>query len=462
MEGLEASEIFLHDLNDEKRIDSQFFKKRYLAEDAYRRHFKVITLGAQAFITDGPHGYHVVDENSDIAMLTAKCAKDWFADRSKADTINMATHESSLRSSLEKNDLILSTRGTVGVCALVEPEVLPANIDQDVARIVIKEDAEFSPQFVLAYLNSIFGQDWIERNSTGMVQQGLSLAKVRELPIPLLSTLLQKNIENIIQAASIARCQGKSFLLYVENRLCQALGLSDWKPPEPLSYISPSSKAFAAGRLDAQFFAPRVTQLRERLGRDGLRIGDVAPARHERFKPAEAGTFNYIEIGSLDTDGSAACEAVAMAEAPSRATQHVRGGDVVTSTVRPIRRLSALIAPEQDGAVCSSGFVVLQPKQISGEVLLTYLRLPLVCELMDLHTSATMYPAISEADLLALPIPAIDPVAQQQVTQAVRQSIDARRRAACLLDAARRAVEIAIEDSEAAALAYLAEQSLQE
>lgn len=144
-----------------------------------------------------------------------------------------------------------------------------------------------------------------------------------------------------------------------------------------------------------------------------------------------------------------------MTEAPSRATQHVRAGDVITSTVRPIRRLSALIAPDQDGAVCSSGFVVLQPRRVSGEVLLTYLRLPLVCELMDLHTSATMYPAISESDLMALPIPAIAPSVQAEVNDAVRQSTRARQHATRLLDAAKRAVEMVIEESETAALRYL-------
>jgi len=75
--------------------------------------------------------------------------------------------------------------------------------------------------------------------------------------------------------------------------------------------------------------------------------------------------------------------------------------------------------------------------------------------LMDLHTSATMYPAISEADLLALPIPSIAPEAQQQVQKSVQQANPFRQQTARLLDAARRAVEIAIEDSEAAALAWL-------
>ncbi|MCA3175745.1 MAG: hypothetical protein ING36_09440 [Burkholderiales bacterium] len=455
MEGLEAIEILLSGLNEERRIDSQYFRKRYIAEDACRRHFRTITLGSQAFITDGPHGYHVVDESSAIAMLTAKCAKQWFADRSEADSIDVATHESSLRSSLEVDDLILSTRGTVGACALVEPEALPANIDQDVARIAIQNGGDISPRFALAYLNSKFGQDWIERNSTGMVQQGLSLAKVRELPIPLLSVQIQDQISNLVRMASSARKRSKELMSSAENNLLHALGLNTWTPPEALNYVRSSSDAFAAGRLDSQFFAPRVEQLLARLGRDGLTIADVAPARHERFEPTATGDFDYIEIGSLGADGTAVAEAVPMAEAPSRATQYVRSGDVITSTVRPIRRLSALINPDQDGAVCSSGFVVLEPRGVSSEVLLTYLRLPVVCELMDLHTSATMYPAISEADLLSLPIPAIAPPVQQQIQADVRQAAQARQRATQLLNAAKHAVEIAIEDSEAAALTYL-------
>jgi hypothetical protein len=130
---------------------------------------------------------------------------------------------------------------------------------------------------------------------------------------------------------------------------------------------------------------------------------------------------------------------------------------VLTSTVRPIRRLTAAVDTAQDGAVCSSGFVVLNPTHISTPTLVTYLRLPLVCELLDLHTSASLYPAISEKDLLALPIPRILQSVQQAVDEEVRAAHTAKQRATQLLDAAKRAVEIAVEDSEAAALKYLEE-----
>ncbi|BBL59635.1 hypothetical protein [Methylomonas koyamae] len=237
--------------------------------------------------------------------------------------------------------------------------------------------------------------------------------------------------------------------------LLRALSLENWQVPEPLSYIRNSSEAFLAGRLDAEFFNPGIDQLLKRLSCDSLKIRDVAPARKERFTPNETDEFHYIEIGTFNNDGKAQAQCLPQREAPSRATQYVRSHDVITSTVRPNRRLSASISEQQDGFVCSSGFVVLQPKHISGDVLLTYLGLPLICKLMDLYTSASMYPAISESDLLNLPIPKFSMTTEKAVEQSLKSARQAKQRATQLLEAAKRAVEIAIEQSEAEALAYL-------
>ncbi len=242
-----------------------------------------------------------------------------------------------------------------------------------------------------------------------------------------------------------------------EQTLLQALGFEGWEPPEPLTYTRNASDALAAARFDAEYFAPRVAQLLAKLRSDGLTLRDVAPARHEKFETRKYGndTFPYIEISGLRSDGTATSEPTPTAEAPSRASQIVRGGDIITSTVRPIRRLSAIIAPEQDGHVCSSGFVVLEPKAIAPEVLLTYLRLPVICELMDLHTSASLYPAISERDLLQLPVPQIPDPAAEEIIHHIRQAHQSRQQAQSLLESAKRAVEVAIEEGEAAALAWL-------
>jgi hypothetical protein len=66
-----------------------------------------------------------------------------------------------------------------------------------------------------------------------------------------------------------------------------------------------------------------------------------------------------------------------------------------------------------------------------------------------------MYPAISETDLLGLPFAPPDEAIAGAIRDAVRCSRRARSRAAALLDAAKHAVEIAIERDEAAALRFL-------
>lgn len=140
--------------------------------------------------------------------------------------------------------------------------------------------------------------------------------------------------------------------------------MEGWEPPEPLTYTRRASEALAAARFDAEYFAPRVAQLLAKLSADGLTIHDVAPARHDPFDASkhQADSFHYIEISGLRSDGTATSKPTPTDEAPSRASQKVHHGDTITSTVRPIRRLSAIIGPDQHEHVCSSGFVVLNPQ----------------------------------------------------------------------------------------------------
>lgn len=76
--------------------------------------------------------------------------------------------------------------------------------------------------------------------------------------------------------------------------------------------------------------------------------------------------------------------------------------------------------------------------------MLIYLRLPLVCELVDLYTTASMYPAISTDDLMKVPISLPEYTTQQKIVAKVRESFDARREARRLLDEAKAMVERAI------------------
>jgi hypothetical protein len=460
LEGLEVTEMRLSDVredNDKLRIDSGYFSKPMLAADKnvrayvggydelgqlFSRFVKgIFDINAESYVDTGVPFLRILNLRSGVI------------DDANLVFIPEAIHEAEQKTELHKGDVVLS-KTAYPAASVVTLDRCNTSQDTVATRLSSYGRSTYTPEALVAYLNSSLGKCLLWRQFQGNVQLHLSLDDGRKVPVPRMGKALQEAITGCFRAANQSRESAKLAQANAEQLLLSELSLVDWQPPQPLSYVCSSRNVFAAGRLDAEYFAPRVAELLQRLCKGNLSIGDVAPARRERFIPV-TGSFNYIEIGGVRADGTANSETMEQSEAPSRATWHVHGGDVITSTVRPIRRLSALITPDQDGDVCSSGFVVLQPQHVAPEVLLTYLRLPPICELLDLHTSASLYPAISEQDLMDIPFPNIKARTVEKIVDGVRAAQAMRQQATQLLEAATRAVEFAIEDSEAAALSRL-------
>ena len=313
----------------------------------------------------------------------------------------------------------------------------------------------YQRSLLVAYLTGKYGALLKNRLKTNLLVSYIAKDDLFRIPVPKFKHALNLRLHQCVEASLVTRNRVLEKLKKADDTLLVALGLTDWTPPEPLSYTARASAAFAAGRMDARFFAPRIQALLDIIRRGGGVIGDVATPRRQKFQPSASERFHYIEIGDIDGTGAAKSVQLACADAPSRATWHVKPDDIITSTVRPIRRLSAKVAPEQDGHVCSSGFVVIEPHGISPDVLLTYLRLPVICELLDLYASASMYPAIDDAHIYSLPIPETDVTTEAGIVKDMRDARTAAMDSTRLLETAKRAVEIAIEEGEVAAMTFL-------
>jgi hypothetical protein len=288
---------------------------------------------------------------------------------------------------------------------------------------------------------------------------GLNLEDLKTIPIYLPNLSFQELTAKIIDLAKNSIEQSKLIYQKAEDLLLSELGLKDWQPTEESFAIKSFSESFlSSDRLDAEYYQPKHQKVMKIMRQSGLCIGDVTTLSKRKFKPEKQGTFNYIEIGNLSGEGFANSEIVEMDETPSRAQFIVKTNDIVTSTVRPIRRLSALVESEQNNYICSSGFAVLKPTKIEPEVLLVYLRLPIVCEILDLHTTASMYPAISTDTLMSIPISLPKESTRQQIAEKVRESRKAREQSKQLLEIAKIGVERAIETNEATATAWIALQ----
>ena len=456
LEGLEASVISFSELEESFRIDAEYYRPSLIQIENVLRERGSVELRSRGNFISGPFGSEFLVENyaqaAGYRYVRGKDVKPLFLTDTDNVYIPKADYKRMAEYALQKDDILISVVGTLGNASIVTQETLPAIFSSKSTALRL---SKMNPWFLIAYLNCSYGQRLLLRKTRGTVQMGLNLPDLRSLLIPNVSDHFQQAVADALTAATRQIENSKVLYANAEQTLLAELGLLNWQPPEPLAYTRKASEVFHLGRMDSEYFSPRVQSLLQTLSAQKQTVGSVANLRKQRFVSANHEAFDYIEISDVLSKGEVSSTTTNAKEAPDRATWYVRSGDVITSTVRPIRRLSAIIQPEQDGFVGSSGFAVLQPVQVPAELLLVYLRLPIICSLMDLYTTASLYPAISVPDILGMPFAKPSNKAIEQIVQCVKQSHTARREAKHLLAQAKRAVEVAIEQDETAGLAVL-------
>jgi type I restriction enzyme M protein len=461
MDGLEAVELLLSEAvsnNLSLRFDAEFFQKEYLNVVQILNRSKTQFLSQVARKIDVGHVGSMVSEyaESGILMLQTRNIDEFFVNTEECQRITQGFHQQLRKSQVQKGDVLIARSGSFGKASIY----LDSEVINSADIIIVESDQKKINSFYLVgFLNSKLGKSQLFRFASGGLQGHVNLTILENLLIPDLRTDFQNFLELLIRYSYKIRKQSKEIYNQAEDLLLSELGLKNWQPMEETVAVKSFAESFlSSGRLDAEYYQPKQQKVMSIMRQSGLCIGDVVSLAKQKFQPEQEGTFNYIEIGNLSGEGFANSEVVVMEEAPSRAQWIVKTNDVITSTVRPIRRLSALIEPEQNSHVCSSGFAVLKPTQVEPEVLLVYLRSPIVCEILDLHTTASMYPAISTEDLLHIPITLPEKKTRQKITEKVRESRKAREQSKQLLEIAKTGVERAIETDEATATIWINQQ----
>jgi type I restriction enzyme S subunit len=131
-------------------------------------------------------------------------------------------------------------------------------------------------------------------------------------------------------------------------------------------------------------------------------LGERLQLNPESVQPARdfgSATFAYIDIGSVGNDGGDIVSAKRYIglDAPSRARRRIRSGDLLLSTVRPNLRGFAIVTPDYDGQVCSTGFAVLRG---DGALIPSFLRLVALSgffvDQLTLGMRGGHYPAVND------------------------------------------------------------------
>ncbi len=431
------------------RLDAEYYQPEYLEFSKKLVNVGEILLGEIAFITDGQHGYHVIDPESNIRHITAKNVVSWLVNDNDAEKLSKLTNDRNKRSILEEGDLLISTAGTTGEIGLVTNAILPANIDQDVARIHVLDRKSLNPYFLVAFLNSKYGQFQLLRQITGQIQTHISLDKLKNnvfIPIP----KWQDEIVFVVREAIRAVENSTSLYSQAENLLLEELGLKDFKSEDDLFNVVNLSDVKSAGRMDAEYFQPKYEKLVFALEAKDVRLlSEVIENVPARFIPKQDETYKYVELADINVsigliDGFSE---VLGKEAPSRAKRVLRSGDVVVSSVEGSLEKVALAEKEQEKYLASTGFFQLRSKEILPEVLLVLAGSIVFQMQLERICTGTILTAVPKGNIDQVLVPILPKSTQQKIADLVRKSHESRKKAKELLEEVKCKVEEMIEDS---------------
>lgn len=443
--------------NNTYRWDSEYFLKTYLAADILIRNRNVIQLNSIASIKGGKRlPLFATFSPQGSPYIRAEDVKNNFIHWEESPKISFEVYQLIKQYQLKYNDLLLTivgnSIGDVGICKFA---ISPCNFTENCVKITDNNISEY----LFAFLLSRYGQIQIAREQVGTAQPKLAIERIRTFLIPQFDQQFYKAIKAVIdnarkkEEASID-CYKKS-----ENELLAELNLMDWQPDDE----SMAAKTFAdfqnSGRLDAEYYQPKYDEYLAKV--KGYSGGVSIVANHfEQNKTTTTFSlpqYNYIEIGDINIgNGEASFNLVQTEELPANAKYVIQQGDILISKVRPYRGAVSIIDFEPQDVIASGAFTILRENgAIRKEVLSTLLRTPLYKNWLLKWNVGSSYPVIKDEDILNLTIPVIKQEIQDQIAAKVQESFTLQKESKRLLDLAKHAVEVAIEQGEESAMKLL-------
>ncbi|EAI1543774.1 restriction endonuclease subunit S [Campylobacter coli] len=254
--------------NESKRIDSEYFKKEYLENEAiikikdnyaFLENFIVkMTGGATPLGADYP--------DKGIPFLRVQNIMQNYFNVEDIVYISQQDDEYLKRSRLKFNDVLLTITGiSYGKSAVVERDLVGANINQHSVKIEVKN---INPYFLSTFLNSKFGKLQSDKKITGVTRPALDYQSIKKFLIPIFPMEFQLEIQNLVKDSHKALEESKELYKKAEETLYLELGLDpknplqsllDSKTNNPTNSLNISIRTLKesflkTGRLDSEYY----------------------------------------------------------------------------------------------------------------------------------------------------------------------------------------------------------------
>ena len=456
MDGLDFQEIKKSELENEFTIGAEYYGKKYVESiSVVKRQKKTIPLGQMWILaTDGDHGSPDYQE-SGVLYLLSECVKEGYIEKAKCRYITEAKNRELKRSCLHPGDIVVTKTGVYFGKSAVIPESIPeANTIAHVGKITLK--SQYNPYYVSTFLNCKYGYCQLRRRGIKATRPEIKLVEFPDIVIPEFSDRLYSAVEASVRKANTLLELASGTMELSAKLIIDSLAVGSSHAERVSKALVSFKNSFQlTGRLDAEYYQLKYKNYEAAVfgASNGYTFvkNEFVPVK----KSCPRTLDNYVEIGDIDVGtGSAFANTVATEELPDNAKIMTQKGDLLVSTVRPNRGAVAILG--NGDLLVSGAFTVLREDgDYPKEVLQVLLRTSMYRDWLLRFNVGTSYPVIKDEDVLNMPIPILGDDIKQDVVAKVNESASLRRQSKQLLEYAKQAVEMAIEQGEDIALAWL-------
>lgn len=398
-----------------------------------------------------------------IKFIKTDNLRDGFLNLAEVQMLTELGNKQIKNSELKVDDVIVTiigaTERVIARAARIRKDMGRANINQNIALIRSRLPAGF----LTVFLNSKYGREqliWLSRQTE---QFNLNCKEVEEIRVFQLSDSFQNLIHQIDDMQYALLSESKAIYQQAEQTLLAELGLLNWQPHHQLSFTGNYSDAQASNRWDADYYHPKYTTILEHLNSLPHETLNNIASFSNGATPLGADYSDdgipFLRIQNVGDNRLVLDDVVYIDEKIHKTLlkrSQLKSGDVLITITGRIGT-SSVIPDDLPEANMNQHSVRLRIK--NSQIKPYYLAAFLNSIAGRLQTEREAYGTTREAlpyyCLERIVVPIIDMEKQNRITDTILEAQGKSKIANKLLELAKHAVEMAIEQDETVAESWL-------
>lgn len=472
MEGLEIKEKLFTEtsINKDFRIDSQFYTKEPIKNpslnyDKVGNHLTNAQYGISISMNEEGIGYPIYRMN-EIHNMMCDTDVSKFADISEGELEKFV---------LNDRDVVFNRTNSfewVGRTGLYRKIDSRDFVFASYLVRFIPNQKTLLPEYLTTFLNSKYGVWDIKRRARQSINQtNVNPEEIKEIEFPLLSMDFQEKIKYCFDNSNKTTLDSQKKYNQAENLLLETLGLADFQPSqEPVNVKSFSESFGHSGRLDAEYYQIKYEQIVEKIKSMNYdRLSSLVKIK-KSIEPgsahyAEEG-FPFVRVSDYDKFGLSTPDKYLTDEFCKENAELLKKLKPKKETILFSKDGSvgtAYMLRKDADFVTSSAILHLTVKD-KTKIIPEYLTLALNSKLVQMQAerdaggSIILHWRVSEIENVVVPV--IDFDKQREIADLVEESFKLKKQSEHLLEVAKTAVEIAIEQDEETALEFINNQTI--